>query len=190
MAPKYTKNRIREVFIEMLNEHSLNKITVEAIAKECQINRNTFYYYYHDIYELLSEIFEEELSHVMDEYNETLSWEESFLLATRFALDNRRAIYHVYNSMKREELENYIYEAAGNTMTMHIEDLSSDIKASESDKELIANFYQSALTQMILRWIGEGMKGDANKVIRRIGKLFDGNIELSLKRSQELNIDL
>ncbi|MFW5994443.1 MAG: TetR/AcrR family transcriptional regulator C-terminal domain-containing protein [Halanaerobiaceae bacterium] len=187
MARQYTKNLIREVFVQMLNKKPLDKITVKDIAEKCDINRNTFYYHYADIYEILSEIFEREIQRIIKEYNETLSWEESFLVAARFALENKKAIFHVYHSMRREELEDYIYEVSGNIMMSYIERISKKISASSGDKKLIATFYQSALTEMVLRWIGGGMKGNPEKIIRRIGQLFNGNIELSLKRSKDLD---
>ncbi len=187
MAQQYTKKMIREEFIKMLNERPLNKITVKDIATACEINRNTFYYYYTDVYALLSEIFQTELQTVIDEYNDTLSWEESFIVATKFALENRTAIYHVYNSIRREELVNYIYNVSGNVMMRYIEKVSDGISASSRDRKLIASFYQCALTEMVLRWISSGMKEDPDTIIRRIGQLFDGNIELSLKRSADLN---
>jgi len=186
LAQQYTRKIIREVFIKMLNERPLNKITVKDIASACEINRNTFYYYYTDIYALLAEIFQAELQTVIDEYNDTLSWEESFIVATKFALENKRAIYHVYNSMQREELVNYIYNVSGNVMSRYVEKVSDGISAYSGDRELIASFYQCALTEMVLRWIASGMKEDPDIIIRRIGKLFDGNIELSLKRSASL----
>jgi AcrR family transcriptional regulator len=186
LVQKYTKEMIREVFIKKLNERPLNKITVKDIVRECGINRNTFYYYYTDIYALLSEIFQTELQTVIDEYNDTLSWEESFLVATKFALENRTAIYHVYNSMQREELENYIYNVSGTVMIRYVEKVSKGISATQEDKKLIASFYQGALTEMLLRWVASGMKEDPNIVIRRIGQLFDGNIALSLERSVNL----
>ncbi|WMM26327.1 TetR-like C-terminal domain-containing protein [Tissierella sp. MB52-C2] len=187
MAQQYTKKMIREEFIKMLNESPLNKITVKDIAIACEINRNTFYYYYTDVYALLSEIFQTELQTVINEYNDTLSWEESFIVAAKFALENRAAVYHVYNSMQREELVNYIYNVSGNVMMRYIEKVSDGISASLEDRKLIASFYQCALTEMVLHWIASGMKGDPDTIIRRIGYLFDGNIELSLKRSAGLN---
>lgn len=187
LAQQYTRKMIREVFIKMLNERPLNKITVKDIATACEINRNTFYYYYTDIYALLSEIFQTELQTVIDEYNDTLSWEESFIVAARFALENKTAIYHVYNSMQREGLVNYIYNVSGNVMIRYIEKVSDGISASLEDRKLIASFYQCALTEMVLRWVAAGMKEDPDTIVRRIGQLFDGNIELSLKRSADLN---
>ncbi len=183
------KKMIRDMCIKMLNERPLNKITVKDIVKACDINRNTFYYHYPDIYAILSEIFQSELQNAIDEYNDTLSWEEGFLVAAKFAMENRRAVYHVYNSMQREELENYIFSVAGNVMYRYVEreSESEGIQASTKDKKLIASFYQCALTEMVLRWIGSGMKEDPNVIIRRIGELFDGHITQSLKRSGKLN---
>lgn len=187
MVQQYTKKMIRSVFINLLNERPLNKITVKDIALACGINRNTFYYYYSDIYELLSELFQTELQSVIDEYNDTMSWEDSFLLATRFALENKKVVYHVYNSMQREELVNYIYNVSGNMMERYVNKISYGINASEEDMKLIAKFYQCALTEMVVQWISSGMKEEPDKTIKRIGSLFDGNIKLSLKRSEKLN---
>ena len=187
MAQQYTKKIIREEFIKILNERPLNKITVKDIASACEINRNTFYYYYTDVYALLSELFQTELQTVIDEYNDTFSWEESFIVATKFALENKIAINHVYNSMQREELEDYIYNVSGHVMNRYVEKVSDGISASSGDKKLISSFYQCALTEMVLRWIASGMKEDPDTIVRRIGWLFDGHIALSLKRSAGLN---
>ena len=187
MVQQYTKKNIREEFIKILNERPLNKITVKDIASACEINRNTFYYYYTDVYALLSELFQTELQTVIDEYNDTFSWEESFTVATKFALENKIAINHVYNSMQREELEDYIYNVSGHVMNRYVEKLSDGISASSGDKKLISSFYQCALTEMVLRWIASGMKEDPDTIVRRIGQLFDGHIALSLKRSAGLN---
>ena len=187
MAQQYTKKKIREEFIKILTERPLNKITVKDIASACDINRNTFYYYYTDKYAILSEIFQIELQIVIDEYNDTLSWEESFIVATKFSLQNKTAIYHVYNSMQKEELEDYLFNVSGNIMSRYVEKVSDGISASSGDKKLIASFYQCALTEMVLRWIASGMKEDPDTIIRRIGRLFDGHIALSLKRSAGLN---
>ncbi|MGN0397861.1 MAG: TetR-like C-terminal domain-containing protein [Candidatus Fimimorpha sp.] len=186
MARQYTRKEIRETFVRMLNERPLNKITVKDIVVECEINRNTFYYYYADIYAIIEEIFQTELQRVIEEYNDTLSWEESFLVALHFAIENKKAIYHVYHSMEKERVENYLYAVAGKVMTYYVENQSKEIRASKADKKLIVAFYQSALTQMLLKWIASGMKADPEKVIRRIGKLFNGTIVFALKRSAEM----
>lgn len=49
----YTQRAIIQTFQDMLKEMPFDKITVSAIVARCDISSNTFYYHYHDIYDLL-----------------------------------------------------------------------------------------------------------------------------------------
>ena len=188
MAQKYTRNMIRNVFIEMLDERPFDEITVTDLVTRCEINRKTFYYYYQDLYAVLTEIFESELETVLGGVKEHITWEEGIAQAMQIALRHKRAVYHVYHSMQRESLEKYLYNVAGEVMRRYVERQSEGIHASQEDKDIIAQFYQSALTEMVLNWIGQGMKEDGLEMITRIGQLFDGNIRASLKRSENLPV--
>lgn len=189
MARQYTKQLIIDVFSDMASKKQLKDITVSEIAKECEINRNTFYYYFEDIYDLVREILNEELKKVEKEFNATLSWEESFLEASKFILNNKRAVYNIFKSVERKALYDYIFNVSGMVMMKYVESesMNKNIKASEEDKKLISSFYQAALTSLVVNWIDEEMKYEPDLVVYRIGRLFDGNIEESLKRSEELN---
>lgn len=188
MAQKYTRNMIRNVFIEMLDERPFDEITVTDLVTRCEINRKTFYYYYQDLYAVLTEIFESELETVLGGVKEHVTWEEGIAQAMQIALRHKRAVYHVYHSMQRESLEKYLYNVAGEVMRRYVERQSEGIHASQGDKDIITQFYQSALTEMVLNWIGQGMKEDGLEMIIRIGQLFDGNIRASLKRSENLPV--
>ena len=74
MAQKYTRNMIRNVFIEMLDERPFDEITVTDLVTRCEINRKTFYYYYQDLYAVLTEIFESELETVLGGVKEHVTW--------------------------------------------------------------------------------------------------------------------
>ena len=51
-----TKNAIRRSFIELLAERPFDKISVRDIAERSEVTRNTFYYYYTDIYALAEDV--------------------------------------------------------------------------------------------------------------------------------------
>ena len=53
---QFTKKAIIDSFIELSKTYPIEKITVTMISKHCGINRNTFYYYYQDVYSLMEEI--------------------------------------------------------------------------------------------------------------------------------------
>ena len=111
MAQKYTRNMIRNVFIEMLDERPFDEITVTDLVTRCEINRKTFYYYYQDLYAVLTEIFESELEAVLGGVKEHVTWEEGIAQAVQIALQHKRAVYHVYHSMQRETLEKQYMQA-------------------------------------------------------------------------------
>mgnify|MGYP000979354160 FL=1 len=96
-----TKQAIRQAFIELLNERPLDKISVKDIAERSTVNRNTFYYYYADIYALVEEIFQTETQLFMEKLHSYASWEEAFREATAFVSENKRAVHHLFNSGNR-----------------------------------------------------------------------------------------
>lgn len=42
---KFTKRAIMLSLLKLLKQKSVDKVTVKDICDECEINRNTFYYY-------------------------------------------------------------------------------------------------------------------------------------------------
>ena len=89
MAQKYTRNMIRNVFIEMLDERPFDEITVTDLVTRCEINRKTFYYYYQDLYAVLTEIFESELEAVLGGVKAHVTWEEGIAQAMQIPLQRR-----------------------------------------------------------------------------------------------------
>ncbi|MGN0520992.1 MAG: TetR/AcrR family transcriptional regulator [Candidatus Fimenecus sp.] len=57
-----SRARIRDAFVELLQEKPPEKITVTDIVKRAEINRGTFYAHYADIYALLDSVSEEILT--------------------------------------------------------------------------------------------------------------------------------
>lgn len=56
MPKNYTKDLIRKEFINLLNKKQLHNITVTELAKQCKIERKTFYYHYENLPQLIKEI--------------------------------------------------------------------------------------------------------------------------------------
>ncbi|MDO5028688.1 MAG: TetR-like C-terminal domain-containing protein [Bacillota bacterium] len=188
MAKQYTKNLIKTEFLKLAEHKSLKNITIAELAEKCEINRNTFYYHYADIYTLVKEILSDEIKKVDEEFNATFSWEESLLHAASFILDNKKATQNIYKSIDKKDIDEYLYKICEAVMKKYIENEcdAKNISAKERDKEIIVNFYSVALVGLFDNWIQDGMKDSPEEVIFRVGKLFDGNIERSLRRSQML----
>ena len=101
---KFTQKAIMSAFLDLLHRMSLDKITVKDIVDECGINRNTFYYYYQDIYDLLEDVFETEYNMVMSQASDEDNFEDACRRATHLILEYKEAIEHMYQSKSREVL--------------------------------------------------------------------------------------
>lgn len=178
---RFTKKAIVEAFIELLNQRPMDKITVKDIVDRCEINRNTFYYYYQDIYALLEEILQDEMEKILEIPASLDSWQDSFMEAIRFALENRRAIFHVYHSNRKDHLIRYFNQVIGRAMDKFVREKARGLRVAEDDICVIRDFYQYALSGIILRWVENGMKEDPAAVVQRLGVLLEGNIRHALE---------
>ena len=53
MSEIMTKRALEQALKSVLKTKNLKKVTIQDIADECGINRNTFYYHFKDIYDLV-----------------------------------------------------------------------------------------------------------------------------------------
>lgn len=180
---QFTKKAIMQCFIQMLNESPMDKISVVDIAERCGINRNTFYYYYCDIYALVKELFTIEAQRIAEKELSCATWQEVCLEALEFVRENRRAVYHLFHSNHRDLLEEYLYDVAHLEMVNFVRREAEGMPVKEEDINSLALFYTSALVGLVTRWMLEGMKADVESILDNIGRLITGNLRMSLERS-------
>ena len=69
-----TETMLCVAFMELLKKCPFSKITIQKLAGQCGVNRQTFYYHFDNIYDLMSKAFEYELVHESRIYEE-VTWE-------------------------------------------------------------------------------------------------------------------
>lgn len=180
-----TKNVIRKGFIELLEQRSLDKISVVDIAEHCGINRNTFYYYYCDIYALIRELMETVAAQMIAVGLSDRNWTEIARQVTCFMREHRRAVNHLFHSSQRELLEDHIYEVTYAVTESLVRRTADGLPVSEEDLRTVTLYFTSALLGMISRWLRVGMKDDAEAAVERTGYLLEGTLRRMLERSCE-----
>ncbi len=182
MPSELTKQGIRMSFIKLLNERPLDKITVKDIVEDCGVNRNTFYYHFQDIYALLEDVFEREAERVIQQNDGQFSWKEGLIRSTRFAMENKRAIYHIYNSVNRDQLERYLFRVTADMVKHVVCHEAEGLAVADEDIQYITVFYKHAVVGMVFEWLQRDMKDDAEAVIKRLGEIFEGNLRYTLEK--------
>jgi len=180
-----TKQAIIDSFIELLNIHPLDQITVTDIAKKCGISRRTFYHYYQDIYQLPEELFLAETRKILKDKTDFHTWESWFIKMMGFAFQNKTAVMHIYHSVRREYLERYIFSIADKTLTDYIAKLSESSGCDQTDIRMLASFYTSAVVGLAFDWIRRGMVEDPETIIVKYVSLLKGTVQCALSNCSE-----
>lgn len=182
----FTKRAIIESFIRQLQTKPADKITVKDIVEDCGISRNTFYYHFKDIYEVLEEILHMQEERVIRGLESGEIDEGDWRGGVDRMMENQEMLYRIYRSTRGTEVRRYFSESASVIFKHMVEVKSRGIEATEEDKELIGRFYHHAFEGCMLDWLESGMKTPIARELGRLERLFDGDIELALKRSAKL----
>ena len=174
---KYTQKAIIDSFMELLQKKSLDKITVKDIIEETEVNRNTFYYHFQDIYDLLESAFEEEAVKFRSEADPKNNFYEEYIRTVNFLLDHSDAIIHIYNSKSRDVIKAYLESAASFFIGRFVEEAAEGSKLSENGKNYIIYFYTDAIIGITLRWIEGSMMDSKEVLIKTVSDSFNATVK-------------
>ncbi len=105
-----TKQAILSAFLDLLDEKPFDRISVVDIAQRSRINRNTFYYYYPDIFALVDDLLRVSSRELLERKPQGTTWNEILLEITTFARAHQSAVYHLFQSQNRDRIERYLYD--------------------------------------------------------------------------------
>ncbi|MEG1946784.1 MAG: TetR/AcrR family transcriptional regulator [Lachnospiraceae bacterium] len=177
-----TKKALAASLKKLMEEKPLDKITVVDLAEECEVNRQTFYYHFKDIYDLAEWVFTSETMKVVEENKSYDTWQEGYLYIFEYIRQNRRVMVNAYHSGAREFLTKFLYEQTYRLLIDVIEEKAQNIQVREEDKSFIAQFYKYGFVGLVLDWIENGMKEKPEKIVERLGCLIEGDVSKALER--------
>ncbi len=181
---KDTKQAIKDTFIDLLRTKPFDKITVRDIVESCEINRNTFYYYYSDIYDLLEEVFKIELTEITTVHETGASWIKGFTKVGEVAYSNKKIISNICSSRSYEYLENYMYKACRFVIVDLVSQMAEGMDVPDSDIEFISSFYEHAFFGIISEWFRTGMREAPDELAQNFWLVISG-IKVALQRSEK-----
>ena len=176
-----TKKAIVEALKELLLEKSLSKITINEITQKVGINRQTFYYHFRDIIDLVEWAAIEDSEKVLSNKDTYATWQEGFLAVFKEIKADKIFIMNIYNCTSLEIINSYLYKLVFPIIYKVVDEKAVNFQINEDDKKFIADFYKYAFVAIVLDWIKAGMEEDPEKIVNRVSILVEGTIEHSLK---------
>lgn len=182
---KLTQRAMAESLKKLLSQKTLDKITVKEITDDCGVKRQTFYYHFKDIYDLLEWTFIQEGEQFIDRDRICETWQDVYLEVFRYIEKNRNFTINAYNSVGREHLERYLYQIVYDLIDRFIRQMDRGGKISRDDRDFICDFYKFGLVGIILEWLGRGMKENPQVITGKLTRLLRRHIEMDLEKFTE-----
>ena len=179
----FTKEIIAKTFTELLDEKPMSKITVKDIVERCGVNRNTFYYNYKDIYDVLNSIFTQAIEENLRDVAEGGSFYEEYIKAASLLVQYRDVVIHVYNSKNRDIVTDYLERVTAEIVRGYIARKSEGQNISDKDLEFISYFYSYAIIGSTYKWIESGMKADFKHFIGKIADSIDATLPVMISKA-------
>ena len=129
----FTKKAIRDSFVKLLNEKPLSQITIRDIVDDCGVNRNTFYYYYQDLPQLVESIVDEDAERIIRGHPTIDSLDDCINAALEFALANRKAVLHIYHSVNRDIYEQYQWRVSTYVVRAYVDGVLGNRQLTSED---------------------------------------------------------
>ena len=184
MSSLTTKKAISYALKDLLKTNPFNKITINDIAKHCDINRQTFYYHFLDKEDLVEWICKEEMGNIVHFQDSNKTWQEKFLSVFELMLKERIFIINIYHSVSLEILRENLYRLVYPIIYEEIAKISEQDQIAEQEKIFITDFYKYAFVAIVLEWVKNDMQEDPKELVDKVSNLVTGTIKhacLSLK---------
>ena len=171
---------IADTFTEMLDKEDLDKITVTKLIGECHISRQTFYYHFKDIMDVLEWTFRRATEELVQR---SLKAEDNIVALKEFAIfirQNRTRLERLLYSRRWVEIENLLTEAAVAYLAEMVRNKVPEISLSFDELEIMLKFYACGMVGVLMQYMVKPHLYEEKLVIQIekiiTGKMFPGKV--------------
>lgn len=189
-----TKKSIKRAFLDLLKEKNYNKITIQDIAQEAMINRNTFYLHYLDKDDLLDQLTSECLIKLKESMNansnidtiDTLGYDDFYELIKKVFETIEKDI-DFYKIILGDESIPYLSIKFTNVIKNHMSeglDKSKQLKTgvkNVDNRKIYVEYMATGLIGVIRFWINNMHKYSIGEVSEIIINMYSKDILELLK---------
>lgn len=181
--PNFTKLAIQQAFLRLLSQRPITKITVKDIVEECGINRNSFYYHFQDLPQLLETMIIDNADQAIACIPKEFSLEEGLTIVLQRLTEHKRAIRNIWISPDRAFYEQNLMRVCHHVVCCYIDRRSADLLRTLPEKEqaLLVDFCQCELFGQVTNWLNQNMNYDLVAHIRALCRLFEGSVTQALE---------
>jgi probable dihydroxyacetone kinase regulator len=177
-----TKKALALSIKKLMETIPLAKLSIHEIVDNCGINRQTFYYHFRDKFDLVNWIYYTEAIENIDNSIKYGHWTDEMYKTLVYFMDNKSFYINALNTPGQNAFDGFLFEKTYDLIMGVINDISSGIKVSATDKNFIADFYTYAFVGITVQWIKSNMNQPPEKVVGNLNDMVEGSMLGALTR--------
>ncbi len=145
-----TERKFIDALKTMMAEQPLETISVAAIAKKCGVQRQTFYYYFNDIYDLIMVTF---LNEKITEINFVKNFDEMLDCFFAYYKTNKKFLDATIESAGKDAFTEFIQNNAYQTYLRFISMINDSKELTTVEKKAIARYHSNAFANVFINYL-------------------------------------
>lgn len=166
-----TETMLCVAFMELLKKYPFSKITIQKLAGQCGVNRQTFYYHFDNIYDLMSKAFEYELVHESRIYEE-VTWEYVMSSFLQWMKEHRVIIRNILTNAELPYLKRAIYPLIARSISCGYISKDNEQVIQEQSEDFCVNFLTIGITQYVLEWVESDFREPIEDIVAHLSWLL------------------
>ncbi len=155
---EHTKLQLAAALKTLMTQKSMDKITIAELTNICNIRRQSFYYHFEDIYDLMRWMIQNEAISLLKQQEGALLWKEGLLQLFHYLEENRAVYLCALKSVGRDHIRRFFESDIYAIIYRTIEQLAENIGVQNDlnsfiDVEMLTHFYVVALAGIIESWL-------------------------------------
>lgn len=139
------KQQIADEFLHLSRKKDPGKITVKDLVSECGVSRQTFYYYYQDIYDVIAYSIDGYIRKIADESTAITGAQESAEHYIGSIMDCIPLFRRVFASKLRPDVESMLLKTFRKYFAGMIEDNVTDVNITVREMSYLCDFLACSL---------------------------------------------
>ena len=179
-----TKRALADALKQMMEVKPIAKITVKDLVEICNVNRQTFYYHFDDVYDLLEWVFEEDANRALPKEVVYEHWQQDVMIFFHYLSGNSSFALNVYNSDSRLYMLKYLKSRLESCIRSFADIVSEGMNIDKQDYDFVIEFYSNGIIGLIAQWMDLNMQTPKVITQERLLRVLEGSVENMLLRFQ------
>jgi AcrR family transcriptional regulator len=189
-----TQSAIQEALFSLLEQRSIDKITIQDVTNLANVNRSTFYLHYIDIYQLLEQVETDILSTIMDIGKQTNDLLENKMDPSTLSHGITNVFIYIKNNSRKFKLllgstgsqtfQSKIITLMKKNAQLLLTTLFSD-QLKQTNLDYLLAFVATANLGLIKHWIDTDMQKSPSELADLMSTLIVGGITNLISSQQK-----